>query len=60
MRRAPPSFLGHLSTANAISVQRLVVVHCHSHFDELARELEGSLVMRDRRTAIASDIEAGP
>src|SRR5258708_13331572 len=49
-----------LCAANAVSVQRLVVIHCDSHLDELPCELEGALVVGDRRAAIPSDIEARP
>jgi hypothetical protein len=55
-----PSFSRQLRAANAVPVQRLVVVHCDGHLDERACELEGALVVRDRRATIASDIEARP
>src|SRR6266851_6234055 len=55
-----PSFSRQLCAANAVPVQHLVVVHCDGHLDELAREFEGTFVIRDRRAAIASDIEARP
>src|SRR4029077_13868598 len=43
-----------------ISIQHLVVIHCHSHLDELAREFEGRRVMRNWRAAVASDVEPRP
>src|SRR5258708_9255637 len=46
--------------ADAVPVQHLIVVHCDCHLDELACELEGAFVVRDRRATIASDIEARP
>src|SRR5260370_24060776 len=60
MMSANSSFSRQLCAANAVPVQHLVVVHCDGHLDELACELEGALVVRDRRAAIASDIEARP
>ncbi len=58
--RAPSSFARQLRATNPVPVQHLVVVHCDGHLDELACEREGALVARDRRSAITSDIEAGP
>src|SRR5215471_12094267 len=54
------SFSRHLCAANAVPVQHLVVVHGDGHLDELACEREGALVVRNRRAAIASDIETRP
>src|SRR5512143_3730186 len=54
------SFSRHLCTSDAVPVQYLIVVHRDRHLEELARELEGALVVGDCRAAIASDIEARP
>src|SRR5262249_10553988 len=46
--------------ANAVAVQALVVVHGDGHLDQRACEFKWARVVRDRRSAIASDIEPRP
>src|SRR6266446_10144136 len=53
-------FIESLDVRPRVPVQHLIVVHCDCHLDELACELEGAFVIRDRRATIASDIEARP
>ena len=57
---ANSSFSRQLCAANAVPVEHLVVVHRDGHLGELACELEGTFVVRDRRAAVASDVEARP
>src|SRR5260370_19941731 len=60
MMSANSSFSRQLCAVNAVPVQYLVVVHRDGHLDDFSGELEGALVVGDRRAAIASDIEASP
>src|SRR4051794_36049468 len=56
----PKSFPRELRATDAVSVQHLVVVHRDNHLVELSGECERAFVVRDRRAAIASNVEAAP
>ena len=61
VRRRDLAFLSF--SHNSVHLGRaylLVLVHRHYHFGKTAREREGSLIVRDRRPAIASNVETGP
>jgi nitroreductase len=60
---APPDRHSHLATKSfprelSVAEAVLIVVHRDRHLEKLAGERERALVVRDRRAAIAADVEA--